>query len=137
MKTIDDWHSTYKFWENTIKSITLEKGYPDDWIDIFNREFNYANGTPFEFPEDFTGIGVYECKSNFLSKGIRILPELDEDSDAYLYFYIEIEREYLDIYPPCTLTIRCHVNESNFNEMQNLLRKWIDTAEIKDVKDLE
>jgi len=135
MKSIEDWHLTEKLWENIVKNITIEKGYPDDWVDIYERTYRYANRS-FEFPDDFTGLAVYHRKSQFLSKGIKIFHEMEKDRIEGLGFWIEHEREFLDVHPPHTLTICCNLNESNFDEIKNLLTKWINIREMKEEKDL-
>lgn len=135
MNSTEDWLLTEKFWGNIVKNITLGKGYPDDWVDVYERFYRYANRS-FEFPNDFIGLAIYHQKSKFLSKGIKIFHEVGKDKIEDLGFWIEHEREFLDIDPPHTLTICCTLNESNINAIQNLLIKWIDIREMKEEKDL-
>lgn len=126
MKSKEDWHKNARFWEKTIKTLTKRKGYPNDWVDINNRQFQFIDLTPYEFPEDYKGLAVYERKSQFLSRGIRILVDLDENGNGNSRFWVENETEYLDILPPHTLTIICKLDKSNYDYIILMLNKWID-----------
>lgn len=136
IKSIKDWHEAERFWESIINSITLEKGYPDDWVNYTNRTLQYGNGSPFEFPEDFVGLGVYERRSLFLSKGIRILQALKEETPEEIVFWVYSEKEFLDVFPPYTLIIYLTLTELTLIEAQRILTTWIDIREIKEESDL-
>jgi len=119
------WESAERHWNDVLSRVAERHGQGGEWKPLYERAFIFADGSSYDFPDDYAGLALVDAWSERLDRGIRIFARSGVQTAPWVLAWTQEERQLPEILPRWTLVIQC-CSAENSAVVSELLDCWME-----------